>query len=293
MNYGQRRRVIFGFLSPAVLALLIIGIAPLLFALYTSLHRYQLTNLRRTPFIGLDNYQTVLTDPTFWDAMARTGTLLAVALPIQIALGLSIALLLHRPGLSFLKTLTRLSLVIPMATTYAVVGLLGQVMFNLKYGVVNQMIGWLGGDPINWLGDPFNAFIAIIFWDVWQWTPFCALVFLAGLTTVPGEIEEAAKLETKSVWKILTHIQLPFLIPGLTAVLILRTADTLKLFDMVFTMTRGGPGSSTELISLLIQRVGFRVFDQGLASAQAIILLIITIVLAQLYIRLLYREVQP
>jgi len=86
-------------------------------------------------------------------------------------------------------------------------------------------------------------------------------------------------------------VQLPYLIPGLTAILILRTADTLKLFDMVFTMTRGGPGSSTELISLLIQRVGFRVFDQGLASAQAIILLILTIILAQAYVRLFYREV--
>ena len=223
--------------------------------------------------------------------MARTATLLVIALPIQIMLGVLIALLLHRPGLTFLKTLARLSLVIPMATTYAVVGLLGQIMFNLKYGVVNQLLGFVGIGPINWLGDPFNAFVAIIFWDVWQWTPFCALVFLAGLTMVPVEVEEAARLETKSWWTILRHVQLPFLMPGLTAVLILRTADTLKLFDMVFTMTRGGPGSSTELISLLIQRVGFRAFDQGLASAQAMVLLVITIVLSRLYIRFFYREV--
>ncbi|MEM7488962.1 MAG: sugar ABC transporter permease, partial [Pseudomonadota bacterium] len=136
-----------------------------------------------------------------------------------------------------------------------------------------------------------NAFVMIVFWDVWQWTPFVALVLLAGLTMVPGEVEEAARLETKSWWTILRHVQLPFLIPGLVAVLILRTADTLKLFDMVFTLTRGGPGASTEFISLMIQRVGFRAFDQGLASAQAIILLIITIVLAQIYIRVFYKEV--
>ena len=288
---GRNRLTILGFLAPAVVSLLAIGIAPLIFAVYTSLHRYQLTNLRRTPFIGLENYQTVLTDAVFWEAMGRTAKLLLIGLPIQVALGLGIALLLHKPGLGFLKTLTRLGLVIPMATTYAVVGLLGQVMFNIKYGVVNQLIGFVGVEPINWIGDPDNAFLAIVFWDVWQWTPFVALVLLAGLTTVPNEIEEAAVLETKSWPKILWHIQLPYLIPGLTAVLILRTADTLKLFDMVFTMTRGGPGSSTELISLLIQRVGFRVFDQGLASAQAIVLLIITIVLSQLYIRLIYREV--
>ena len=292
MDRSSQRLTIFAFLGPAVLTLLAIGIVPLGFALYTSFHRYQLTNLKKTPFIGFENYITVLTDPVFWQAMGRTMTFLVMVLPLQILLGLMIALLLHQPGLSLLKTLTRLSLVIPMATTYAVVGLLGQVMFNIKYGVVNQMLGWVGINPVNWIGDPTNAFIAIAFWDVWQWTPFCALVFLAGLSTVPAEIEEAAKLDTNRWWEVVRHIQLPFLVPGLTAILILRTADTLKLFDMVFTMTRGGPGSSTELISLMIQRVGFRGFDQGLASAQAVILLIITIMLAQLYIRYFYREAE-
>lgn len=282
------RKTIFGFIGPAVIGLAAVGIAPLLYALWTSLHFYNLTKLRRVEFIGLENYWTVLTDEVFWQAMGRTFFLLGTALPLQIALGLGIALVLHQPGLTLVKTLARLSLVLPMATTYAVVGLLGQVMFNQKFGVVNQL---MGGADINWIGDPTNAFAMIIFWDVWQWTPFVALVLLAGLTMVPGEVEEAARLETKSKWTVLRFVQLPYLLPGLVAVLILRTADTLKLFDMVFTLTRGGPGSSTEFISLMIQRVGFRGFDQGLASAQAIILLIITIVLAQIYIRVFYKEV--
>lgn len=286
-----KRKTAIAFLGPAIFSLLVIGIVPLLYAAWTSLHYFNLTKLRNVKFIGFDNYVSVISDSVFWDAMGRTFTLLAIALPMQIALGLGIALLLHQSGMGFLRTLTRLSLVLPMATTYAVVGLLGQVMFNIKYGVVNQLAGFLGISPINWIGDPFNAFVVIIFWDIWQWTPFVALVLLASLTTVPREIEEAAQLETRRWFTILRHVQLPFLVPGLTAVLILRTADTLKLFDMVFTLTRGGPGSSTELISLMIQRVGFRAFDQGLASAQAIILLAITIILSQLYIRLLYKEV--
>jgi multiple sugar transport system permease protein len=281
-------RTIFAFIGPSVIALALIGIAPLLYAAWTSLHFFNLTRLRQLRFIGLENYQTVLTDTAFWQAMGRTFFLLGTSLPLQLALGLGIALVLHQPGLTVVKTLCRLSLVLPMATTYAVVGLLGQVMFNQNFGVVNQL---LGGADINWIGDPTNAFVMIIFWDVWQWTPFVALVLLAGLTMVPGEVEEAARLETKSWWVILRHVQLPFLVPGLVAVLILRTADTLKLFDMVFTLTRGGPGASTEFISLMIQRVGFRAFDQGLASAQAIILLAITIVLAQIYIRVFYKEV--
>ncbi len=282
------RRTVFAFIGPAVIGLAMVGIAPLLYAGWTSLHFFNLTKLRRVKFIGLDNYESVLTDPVFWEAMGRTFALLGTALPLQIVFGLGIALVLHQPRLSLLKTLTRLSLVLPMATTYAVVGLLGQVMFNQKFGVVNQL---LGGVNVNWIGDPNNAFIMIIFWDVWQWTPFVALVLLAGLTMVPVEIEEAARLETRKWWTVLRHVQFPYLVPGLVAILILRTADTLKLFDMVFTLTRGGPGSSTEFISLMIQRVGFRGFDQGLASAQAIILLIITIVLAQLYIRAFYKEV--
>lgn len=287
-----KRSTVLAFIGPSIFALLAIGIVPLLYALWTSLHYFNLTKLKNVEFIGLENYATVMTDGAFWEAMTRTFTLLIIALPIQIILGLGIALLLHQSGMGFLRTLTRLSLVLPMATTYAVVGLLGQVMFNIKYGVINQLLGFIGFDPVNWIGDPFNAFVVIVFWDIWQWTPFVALVLLAGLTTVPSEIEEAAKLETKRWTTVLRYIQLPYLLPGLTAVLILRTADTLKLFDMVFTLTRGGPGSSTELISLMIQRVGFRGFDQGLASAQAIILLIITIVLSQLYIRFLYKEVQ-
>ena len=281
-------KTLFGFIGPAVIGLAMVGIAPLLYAVWTSLHFFNLTKLRQVEFIGLSNYWEVLTDEVFWQAMGRTFFLLGTALPLQIALGLGIALLLHQPGLTLVKTLCRLSLVLPMATTYAVVGLLGQVMFNQKFGVVNQL---MGGADINWIGDPQNAFVMIIFWDVWQWTPFVTLVLLAGLTMVPGEVEEAAKLETKSWWVILRYVQLPFLLPGLTAVLILRTADTLKLFDMVFTLTRGGPGAATEFISLMIQRVGFRAFDQGLASAQAVILLIITIVLAQIYIRIFYKEV--
>jgi len=292
MKGKVRRRTIFAFLGPAIVSLAVIGIAPLLFAAYTSLHNYNLTKLRKVKFIGLDNFTFVLTDPVFWDAMQRTVSLLVIVLPLQLLIGLGIALLLHQPGIGLLKTLTRLSLVVPMATTYSVVGLLGQVMFNIKYGVVNQLIGFIGIEPVNWIGDPENAFIAVAFWDVWQWAPFCALVLLAGLTTVPSEIEEAARLETPSWWIVLRHVQLPYLIPGITAILILRTADTLKLFDMVFTMTRGGPGSATEFVSLMIQRIGFRAFDQGLASAQALILLVVTIVLSQLYIRYFYKEVQ-
>jgi multiple sugar transport system permease protein len=292
-NPGYGRFTPLWFLAPAVLALLVVGIYPTIFALITSFREYNITRPRSGyPFIGFENYLTVLSDQTFWETLGRTGLFFLVVMPTQIVLGLLIALALHRPGLGMLRALARVSLVVPLATTYAVVGLIGRLMFNRDFGVMNQFIGWFGFPPFDWLGSTTGAFAAIAIMDIWQWTPFCALIFLAGLSMVPTDIEEAARLETSQSWPILRYVQLPYLLPGLTAVLILRSADILKLFDMVFVMTRGGPGSATDLVSVYIQRVGFRVFDMGLASAQAVLLLIGTIVLSRLYIRLIYREVQ-
>lgn len=290
---AYRRWTPFWFLAPSVLALLLIGIYPTIFALATSFRQYNITRARDGfPFVGLDNYASVLSDQTFRDALLRTLGFFLTVMPIEVVLGIGIALLLHQPGWGFMRAVARVSLVVPLATTYAVVGLLGRLVFNRDFGVANQVIGWFGFAPFDWLGSQGGAFAAIATMDVWQWTPFCALIFLSGLSMVPEEIEEAARLETSRFVTILRYVQLPYLLPGFTAMLILRSADVLKLFDVVFTMTRGGPGTATELISIYIQRVGFRVFDLGTASAQAILLLIITIMLSRLYIRVFYREIE-
>ena len=292
VNLEHGRWTPLWFLAPAVLTLLAVGIYPTLFALVTSFRQYSLVRARDGfPFVGFANYARVLGDETFWNALGLTARFFLTVMPVQLALGLGIALLLHRPGWGLLRALARVSLVVPLAATYAVVGLLGRLVFNREFGVANQVAGWLGMGPIDWLGSPAGSFAAIAVMDIWQWTPFCALIFLSGLSMVPVEVEEAARLETARPLAVLRHVQLPYLLPGLTAMLILRSADVLKLFDMVFTMTRGGPGAATEVISILVQRTGFRVFDMGTASAQAILLLILTVILSRLYIRFLYREI--
>jgi ABC-type sugar transport systems, permease components len=161
---------------------------------------------------------------------------------------------------SFLKKIDRVALVIPLATTFAVVGLMGRLMFNRDFGVLNYLWSLVFGQKVDWLADPNLAFISISIMEDWQWTPFCALILFSSLTMVPLEIEEAARLETEKWWHILWKVQLPFMLPGITIILILRTADILKLFDVVYTMTRGGPGSATELVSVYIQRIGFSRF---------------------------------
>ncbi|MEA3095394.1 MAG: multiple sugar transport system permease protein, partial [Caballeronia sp.] len=178
----------FWFLFPAVAALAIIGIYPLLLALYNSFHQYKLADLAAgTPFVGLDNYIATLTDPSFWGALGRTVVFLCLTLPIEIAFGMFAALMLHRSGLPWLRVAARVGLVIPMATTYAVVGLIGRLIFNRQFGVVNYLLSRFGIPPLDWLADPTLAFVSVMIMDVWQWTPFCALILLAGLSMVPKE----------------------------------------------------------------------------------------------------------
>jgi multiple sugar transport system permease protein len=281
------------FLAPAVIVLAAIGIAPLLFAVNVSLRQYNLAQ----PRLGFDwnnfaNYGAMLGDAYFWGSLWLTLKFLVLTVPIQFALGLGIALLLHRKDWTVLRTIARVALVIPLATTPAVVGLIGRLLFDSDFGLANWVMTLFGAGKVVWLGDPSLAFVAIAFMETWQWTPFFALVMLASLTAVPQDAFEAATLETDRRWLLFRHVEWPYLLPGLTAVLILRTADVMKLFDSIFVMTRGGPGSATELIALYTQRTGFRVFDQGVASAMAILTLVVTILLARAYIRIFYREAE-
>ncbi len=298
MGSGRRRRgrlnwTAVTMLAPAVIALLAIGIYPLLRAVDTSFKEFIVRNAARgTPYIGFDNYRTVLTDGFFWRSLGRTGLLFLYAVPVQVVLGIAIASLLTSTRWHMLSGVTRVLLVVPIATTPTVVGLIGRLVYDQEFGVINWTLSLVGLGPVSWTGNPSVVMFTLALTDTWQWTPFVALVALAGLTAVPPDIVEASKLETSSWWQTFRFVQLPYLLPGLTAILIIRTADILKLFDTVFVLTRGGPGVSSELVSLYVQRTGFRFFDLGLASAQAILLLIVCIVLSRLYIKLFYREIE-
>lgn len=293
---GRRGRLNWtavSMLAPAVIALLAIGIYPLIRAVITSFQEFIVRNAARgTPFVGFENYRTVLTDGLFWGSLGRTAQLFLYSVPLQVVLGIAIATLLGATRWTLLSRISRVLLVVPIATTPTVVGLIGRLVYDQEFGVINWALGLVHLGPVSWTGNPNIVLFTLAITDTWQWTPFVALVALAGLTAVPPDIIEASRLETSSWWATFRYVQFPYLLPGLTAVLIIRTADILKLFDTVFVLTRGGPGVSSELVSLYVQRVGFRFFDLGLASAQAILLLIVCIVLARLYIKLFYREIE-
>ncbi|MCS7062020.1 MAG: sugar ABC transporter permease [Anaerolineae bacterium] len=280
-------------IAPAVVVLLAVGIYPLLFAIDVSLRQYQLTKpYLGTDYVGLQNYLSVLNDPLFWQSLLRTATFFVLTVPAQVIFGVLIALFIDSIRWRPLSLFMRVLLVIPIAVTPTVVGLIGRLLFNRDFGFINYLLSLLNLPAVSWLGEPGWAMVTIALVDTWQWTPFVTLVMISGLTMISQDVLEAGQLEAGHGWHFFWRVQAPYLLPGLTAVLILRTADILKLFDMVFVLTRGGPGVSTELVSVYIQRVGFRIFDMGIASAQAILLLILCIVLSRAYIRLFYREVE-
>ena len=277
------------FIAPSVLLLLAIGLYPTIYTLIASL---QLWVLGMSPpmFGGIQNYASALTSSDFLGAVLRTLVLIVVTLPVELLLGMMIALALDSPNLAVLRRLLQVCLVIPIAITPSVVGLLSQLMFNEQLGIINVFVRALGLPAQDWLGRPTAAFGTVMVVQVWEWTPFVALVLSAALSTVPTDIDEAAILETERWWPRFRDIQLPFLWPGITAALVFQTAFTVKEFDMIYSIERGGPGTATETAVMQIERTAFRGFDVGLASAESILMLVLSIVLARVYIRAFYRE---
>src|SRR5699024_3557999 len=169
-------------------------------------------------------------------------------------------------------------------------GLLTQVMFNPQLGIINYLLGLIGFAPVNWLGDSVSAFATVVIVQIWEWTPFVALVLSASLATVPKDIEEAVMLETERWWPRFRSVILPYMRPGITAALVFQTAFTVKAFGMIYSIEKGGPGAATRTAMLHIERVAFRGFDIGLASAESVLVLIMSIVLAQIYIKAFYSD---
>ncbi len=279
------------FIAPSVLLLLAIGLYPTLYTLLASLQIWVM-GMAPPSFGGVQNYVHAFTSSDFIGAVVRTLILIVVTLPVELVLGMMIALALDSQNFAVLRRLLQICLVIPIAITPSVVGLLTQLMFNDQLGVINAGLRALGLAPLDWLGRPAAAFGTVMIVQVWEWTPFVALVLSAALSTVPKDIDEAAILETERWWPRFRAIQLPFMWPGITAALVFQTAFTIKEFDMIYSIERGGPGTATETAVMQIERMAFRGFDVGLASAESILMLVLSIALARVYIRAFYQEME-
>lgn len=280
------RTLAYLFIAPTLAVLLALSIYPLFYSIRISLQTESAAGVRWT----LQNFARLFGDQFFLSALAHTFVFAAAALTIEFALGLGLALLLHNRmrGRAFFRA----TLLMPMMLPAVVVGVVWRLMLNPNFGAVNGTLKYLGlnTDWLTWTASPNLAMVSVILADVWQWTPFMFLILLAGLQAIPQEPYEAALLDGSSPWQTFRHVTLPLLKPAILIALLLRTMDLLRVFDQIFILTEGGPGSATETVSLYIYRTAFRFSNFGYAAAMSFVLLIITNVISVGYIRLLQTK---
>lgn len=278
-------------MSPTLVVLSLMTIVPTIFLLRASLRSDTLLGPAGR-FVGLQNYSSTLTDPTFWHSMLITVSFVAVAVALEMALGLALALPLAAQRRS--NTWGTTLLLLPFAITPVVSAMIFKELLNPNYGWVDYYMGVLGLPAhVEWLSNPTTAWIALIGLDVWQWTPFVALILIAGIQSLPGEPREAAAIDGASAGQTFWHVTLPQLKPFIAIALVLRTIQAFKSFDAFKIMTGGGPGDSTEIINLGIYRVALQSFRIGAAAAVAILLLILLSLLVPALLRGVGKNANP
>jgi multiple sugar transport system permease protein len=272
-------------MTPALLFLLAVSIVPLLYSLVVSLLRFNLMNLDRTGFVGVRNFQLILTSPDFWNSLRVTVQFVVIAVGLELILGLGLALILSHnvPGIAIFRSF----ILVPLALAPVVVGLLWRFMLNTESGVLNWFISLFGFSRMDFLSNTTLAMPVIALVDVWQWTPFMFLIMLAAIQALPHEPFEAAAIDGASTWQSIIHVALPMLRYPILVAVLLRTIDAFRVYDLIFMMTRGGPINATDTLSWSVYNVGFRNFNMGYAAALSWIILILVTVIVTIFIRLL------
>jgi ABC-type sugar transport system permease subunit len=277
-------------LIPSVVVVFGIVVYPILRTLYTSFYDVNSPFPGAYPFVGFDNYTHALGSADFWSAVERTGYFTIVLTFLEVTLGLGIALLLNAPLRA--RWLFRSIVVLPWALPTIVNGALWRYIFNAQYGVLNAVLTQLGFQAHYhaWLNSQVFALNAVIVADVWKNTSLVAFILLAGLTTIPRELYEAARIDGASPFRAFWEITLPMLKTALVIVLVLRTIEAFKVFDIIYVMTRGGPANGTQSVTLYTYQQAFsnELFGYGAALAYLIVLFIA--VLAVIYMRAVRSE---
>jgi multiple sugar transport system permease protein len=272
-------------LAPAILIIAGVIIYPLVYVIWLSLYR-RLLIFDISRFVGFDNFSFLLRDDRFWNALYNTVYFTAVSVSLELILGLSIAILLNRAFTG--RGLMRSIILIPWAIPTVVSAKIWEWMYNSDFGILNHVLGL----NINWLGSAFWAMNAAIFMEVWKTTPFVALLLMAGLQTIDGDLYKSARVDGASGWYIFRRITIPLLTPVILIVLIFRTLDAFRVFDAIYVLTGGGPANTTETLSIYAYKVLFQTLQFGYGSTISISIFICVGVITILYVRLLRRGME-
>ncbi|MGA2237982.1 MAG: sugar ABC transporter permease [Candidatus Bathyarchaeia archaeon] len=286
----SEKNVKYAFLIPCMIVLACLAIFPTIYSLYLTFCSWELSGaVQLWPvFNGGQNWVRLVQDTRFWSDLGTTLVFAAGAVSIEFIVGLGMAMLLNRqiPGRGILRVI----FLIPMMATPVVVGYTFRMLFNMEHGPVNYFLSLIGAPALNWLGDSAVALPAMILADAWEWTPFMILVLLAGLQAIPQEPYEAALVDGAGPWQVFRYVTFPMLTPVMTVAVILRLVETLKIFDILYVVTAGGPGISTESLSLYVQIVGLTQMSLGYGSNVAYGLLVLVIIVATIFLNRMRRQ---
>lgn len=254
--------------------MLLVGVFPLLYLIMVSFQGITMTE-NNTDFVGLQNYAYLVADKRMWQALGHTMIFLVIALPIELLLGLAMAQLFldKLPGRQVFIAL----LVLPVVISPIVAGATWSLMFDNRFGPINQIIGWVMGKDMAllWTFNPHLVYPAILVAEVWQWTPFMFLLLLAALANVDKSQLEAAAIDGAGYWRTFWKIVLPSIWPVMAIALLIRALDLFRLFDIVWALTQGGPGTMTETISMFTYVQGFRQFETSYTAAVALLIIVL------------------
>ena len=275
----QQRDQRFGFLLtlPGLATLFIIIIFPLVFTIITSFYDYTLLNPNHDDFVGLENYQEVLEEEYIGHSVIVTIQFVLATVFIEFVIGFALALALDK--VQRFKSIYYLILLAPLMINPVVVGLMWRMILHTELGIMNYLLKLISINRVNWLGDSDIAFWTIVFVDIWHQVSFMTILLLAGLAALPREPYEAARMDGASALRCLIYITLPLMRPVIIVALLLRLIFAVKTFDIIYIMTKGGPGIATDLVSYFIYRAAFFSLDIGRASALSVGLLVIVLLL--------------
>ncbi len=280
----------FAFLlnSPALIAIVLLVGYPIAYSFWISLHRYNLKRPSVFRFIGLSNYNDIVRSPEFWSALRITAEFTALALVLIVVMSILVALLLNEsfPGRGIVRTL----ILVPWAIPPVVNGLMWQWIYDPNVGALNGLLVSLGltTEYQGWLSDPTDALLALVSAHVWNLLPLAVILLLAALQGIPSDLYDAGRVDGGTPWNLFFHVTLPWLAQPLLVVLILQTMYAIRVFDVIYVLTAGGPGTSTTTLTWQTYLITFQNLDFGLGNAYAYTISLITLALAWIYFRVLY-----
>ena len=274
--------------APALTAIGLFFVLPALASLllsFTDFDIYALANLNNLRFIGLDNYQRLISNPLFWQAMGNTMWFVVFGVPMVVIASLAAALLVNARTLRW-RAVWRVALFAPFVTTLVATAVVWNYLLHTRYGLINYGLGLIGIAPVDWLGNPSTALPAILLFVAWKSFGYNMIIFLAALQAVPRELEEAARVDGAGAWMRFRHVTLPAIAPTVLLVAILTVAGMFQLFAEPYVMTQGGPARSTVTVLYFMFEEGFKWWNLGSGAAVAFILFlcILAVTLVQLRI---------